>query len=135
METERLPYHRRTDLAKPQCTCRKHKRCMCTGPLCKMPCSRDPRHGTVNGNTNLKCRCDPCTAAGSRNHYEVAQRAKQRPIPEHVHGTPNGYGYWGCRERCCTDAWTKESYERKERSRLGLTDCAQGIYPKPKKRS
>jgi len=35
----------------------------------------DPRHGTYNGYSNLKCRCDPCTAANTKNCAE--QRHKR----------------------------------------------------------
>ena len=30
--------------------------------------SDDPRHGTVNGYVNLRCRCAPCTAAHTEYH-------------------------------------------------------------------
>jgi hypothetical protein len=30
----------------------------------------DPRHGTANGYSNLKCRCDGCTAAWRDYHRE-----------------------------------------------------------------
>lgn len=30
----------------------------------------DPRHGTANGYQNLRCKCDACTEANSRSHYE-----------------------------------------------------------------
>jgi hypothetical protein len=30
----------------------------------------DPRHGTANGYTNLKCRCERCTVAWRDYHFE-----------------------------------------------------------------
>jgi hypothetical protein len=33
----------------------------------------DPRHGTVNGYGNLKCRCDRCREAWRDKHYEYMQ--------------------------------------------------------------
>jgi hypothetical protein len=62
-------------------------------------------HGTPAGYAR-KCRCEPCV-----NSYRVSQRAyrekaRARPIPEHVHGTAHGYQL-GCKgqEQCPADPW------------------------------
>ncbi len=34
----------------------------------------DPRHGTINGRVNFKCKCPPCYAAGCA--YWAGRRAK-----------------------------------------------------------
>lgn len=36
----------------------------------------DPRHGTINGRVNFKCKCPPCRAAGSA--YWAARRAANK---------------------------------------------------------
>lgn len=45
----------------------------------------DPRHGTVNGYTNLRCRCSRCRKAHRENHLnymhenpEQQEKARQR---------------------------------------------------------
>jgi hypothetical protein len=34
----------------------------------------DPRHGTVNGYSNLECRCDRCREAHRVDHAEYMER-------------------------------------------------------------
>jgi hypothetical protein len=62
----------------------------------------DPRHGTTNGYTNLRCRCDPCRAAHAANvRRQRAQRALQEP-PQH--GLDSTYLNWRCRCPDCRNA-------------------------------
>lgn len=75
----------------------------------------DPRHGTVNGYNNLRCRCDRCRTAATRHHAEDKKVRQSKPIPGHVHGTENGYGNWGCRCLHCTSVWSAASMERRRR--------------------
>lgn len=37
----------------------------------------DPRHGTTNGYSNYKCRCDKCTKAHSLYYNELRQRSPE----------------------------------------------------------
>jgi hypothetical protein len=41
------------------------------------PGDGDPRHGTVNGYTNLACRCDDCRAAQRRYQNDWGHRTGQ----------------------------------------------------------
>ena len=75
----------------------------------------DPRHGTLNGYSNLGCRCDSCRVAHTRYCAEAKLRRFARGCPEHLHGTPGGYGNYGCRCRDCTTAWTDEHRARRQR--------------------
>lgn len=64
----------------------------------------DPRHGTVNGYSNLACRCQPCRDAHSANF--ILQRAdRSKRLAEATHGKATTYTNWLCRCRPCTDAW------------------------------
>lgn len=58
----------------------------------------DPRHGTLNGYTNLKCRCSPCRTA--RNDYAQKLRgAAGKPVGAATDFNACGNGTpWGCRE-------------------------------------
>lgn len=42
----------------------------------------DPRHGTVNGYSNLRCRCDRCTEAWAVNHKVYMQKYRARKKEE-----------------------------------------------------
>lgn len=76
-----------------------------------VPGDGDPRHGTVNGYTNLKCRCDKCKQA-IRD-----QKAAGLPDPEDPrHGTASGYVNNGCRCARCTEAQRADC----ERRRRGI---------------
>lgn len=90
----------------------------------------DPRHGTVNGYTNLACRCDPCKAANTAEVEKGRQRRMAKPIPAHVHGTVNGYRNYGCRLDCCTTANTIASNRRhKERRRRLKEERERNEHP------
>lgn len=71
----------------------------------------DPRHGTANGYTNHKCRCDKCRAAWAAymKPYVTAHNRRMgiRPIeewnkvrPKAAHGTESKYR-GGCRCEPC----------------------------------
>ena len=77
----------------------------------------DPRHGTLNGYTNLACRCDRCRAANTRYCAEIRLRRRARGCPDHLHGSPNGYGNYGCRCGDCTVAWRADSRDYARRRR------------------
>ncbi len=44
----------------------------------------DPRHGTVNGYSNLRCRCDRCRAAQTEyiRWYREAGKLRKRTMTE-----------------------------------------------------
>lgn len=76
----------------------------------------DPRHGTHNGYTNLRCRCDRCRAANTASHREWAHRSGYSRPAEDVnyirarnadcadnHGTEYRYTR-GCRCDACRAA-------------------------------
>jgi hypothetical protein len=66
----------------------------------------DPRHGTLNGYSNLKCRCQPCREAWAS--YCQRRKAARPPLPpdDPRHGLPTSYANWKCRCPKCTEAWT-----------------------------
>ena len=47
--------------------------CDCEGASCVLT-AHDLRHGTINGYTNLKCRCDDCRAANARASADYVRR-------------------------------------------------------------
>jgi hypothetical protein len=65
----------------------------------------DPRHGTVNGYTNLKCRCKSCRRAWAdaaiRKRKARASRLSATPVE---HGTESTYTNWACRCAECRAA-------------------------------
>ena len=77
----------------------------------------DPRHGTVNGYSNLKCRCDECRAAWAADQRTQKEKRARRGLPEGGprHGKPWTYSNWGCRCQACTKAWAE--YSRAQRAR------------------
>lgn len=68
----------------------------------------DSRHGTLNGYSNLGCRCAECRAAKAdetrRRRAERRQRLRDDPSIVR-HGLAVTYSNWCCRCRPCTDAW------------------------------
>lgn len=42
------------------------------------PGDGDPRHGTVNGYCNLKCKCDECKAAWAESHRDYMNASEER---------------------------------------------------------
>jgi hypothetical protein len=63
----------------------------------------DPRHGTVNGYNNLRCRCPHCTKAVTRSIAERRARIAGTLTPDDPrHGTHNAYDNYSCRCPPCT---------------------------------
>jgi hypothetical protein len=62
----------------------------------------DPRHGTLNGYFNLRCRCEKCRTTNAG--YQRRLRATRHlPPGDPRHGTNNGYVNYCCRcDRCRT---------------------------------
>jgi hypothetical protein len=60
-------------------------------------CTTADWHGTTNGYSNRKCRCDRCTAANTESLRHWRDSSRVRPAAEVPHGTAGGYQNWGCR--------------------------------------
>ena len=74
----------------------------------------DTRHGTTNGYSNLRCRCEACRAAWTR--YVLARRETRKTLLPYrfdrlAHGSVWTYTNHGCRCRPCIAA--KAQYTRK----------------------
>ena len=84
----------------------------------------DPRHGTMNGYSNLSCRCDSCKATAKEFNAmaKVKRFTKPKTGEEHWHGTYNGYHNYNCRCGPCTADNTLRSKELRYKSliRKGL---------------
>lgn len=65
----------------------------------------DPRHGTMNGYVNRRCRCDRCRDANAA--YQRQRRAVRYSAEPTVHGLSSTYTNWGCRCRSCCAAHTE----------------------------
>lgn len=89
----------------------------------------DPRHGTSNGYTNLKCRCQPCRDAWAAYFatrklrmrmrllgVDVPQTTKHKRV-EPTHGSPSTYRNWGCRCDSCRRASTETRRDQKRRAK------------------
>jgi hypothetical protein len=90
----------------------------------------DPRHGTVNGYNNLKCRCQACRAAwGARTKLRRAARTLSPDDPRH--GKVTTYWNYSCRCPACTEAHRRckaEQYQRARFERLVDTCARAGIH-------
>lgn len=77
----------------------------------------DPRHGTTNGYTNYRCRCDRCKDANrlARAGYLKRLRAEGRVVGKH--GSAFAYDA-GCRCDACREAHNTKSREYKRRRRI-----------------
>jgi len=65
----------------------------------------DPRHGTLNGYNNLKCRCATCRAANARYHADAMTARRNGPLPPHIrHGQYMTYHNYCCRCGPCRAA-------------------------------
>lgn len=73
--------------------------------------ANDPVHGTVNGYSNLRCRCAKCREAWRMRHYAYRLRG---PGPNVRHGTQSTYKNFKCRCYECRQ-WF---YRRSKRSRV-----------------
>lgn len=82
----------------------------------------DPRHGTANGYSNRRCRCDECRAAWAA-HYKAWTHRTARATPREdyferrrqqlVHGTEAG-SKRGCKCGPCRLAATVARWERRQ---------------------
>lgn len=73
--------------------------------------STDPRHGTYNGYSNLKCRCSRCRAANVVKNREMrVNRWAKTEANDGIapgrrnHGTSITYSNWGCTCPKCLNA-------------------------------
>jgi hypothetical protein len=85
----------------------------------------DPKwHGTMNGYSNWKCRCDACKKIAKE--YQAIAKAERFARPktgkEKWHGTYSGYQNWGCRCEPCHEAFKVRAREdaAKIRRKKGL---------------
>lgn len=76
----------------------------------------DPRHGTINGYNNLKCRCDLCRDANTKSHAAYMKRIRRDGRVLGTHGSSLSYDT-GCRCHTCKEAHNKKSREFKQRQR------------------
>ena len=84
----------------------------------------DPRHGSVNGYSNLACRCQPCKNAwAAAVRKRKAERTLRGPSDD-IHGKTTTYTNWGCRCRPCTDAHATYYRNLRRGRRLGKPDAA-----------
>lgn len=82
----------------------------------------DLRHGTVNGYSNLKCRCQPCRDAWAdyvyRRRQERTRLAAEGKIPRWVeHGKATTYCNWRCKCRPCMNAHNADNQARRTAAR------------------
>lgn len=68
----------------------------------------DPRHGTLNGYNNLRCRCDECTLANTESVRQLREERSKREVPPEIHGKATTYANWVCRCDACTAAHAVE---------------------------
>ncbi len=70
----------------------------------------DPRHGTVNGYSNLKCRCEACRFQW--RGFVAAARTRRRSTglapDDKRHGASTTYSNYGCRCDPCRLAHNAE---------------------------
>jgi hypothetical protein len=91
-----------------------------------VPGDGDPRHGTLNGYGNLKCRCQPCRDANAIAFKEARAKRKQRLLDDPSlapHGRESTYGNWGCRCDLCTAAWSNNCKDRTARRKKRLEEA------------
>lgn len=73
-------------------------------------------HGTYNGYSNYRCRCQPCRDAGAEyaRKRKATLRAKAAADPSVLpHGTVRGYIDWDCRCAKCRGAYATYRYGRR----------------------
>lgn len=83
--------------------------------------SADPRHGTLNGYSNLRCRCEACRTAWREycNGLRDRRRARLSPLkvaPGIDHGY-SGYTNHHCRCRICATAHRDQMRLQRSRAR------------------
>ena len=78
----------------------------------------EPWHGTWNGYTNRKCRCDNCKAAARTYRAKWRAKVQQEPLPQWVeHGSVNAATNYQCPCRTCKDtrnARERDRYQRRQ---------------------
>lgn len=85
-----------------------------------LPGDGDPRHGTANGYSNLKCRCASCREAWRIAYAERRAAYRARPWPESAkHGTVSAYTNYACRCGECRAAHAELARTRAARQHLG----------------
>ncbi len=62
----------------------------------------EPWHGSINGYTRHKCRCDECRAAWRT--YQRKARARRRGKEPPVHGIASAYREYRCGCEACLAA-------------------------------
>ncbi len=66
-----------------------------------LPGDGDPRHGTINGYCNLRCRCVECRAAWAAYIADRRRRRVPPPSRDARHGRTSTYVNYGCRCEIC----------------------------------
>jgi hypothetical protein len=90
----------------------------------------DPRHGTLNGYANGKCRCPKCLKEGRAYHRGAANYNRHvRDTPERVHGTYNGYANYRCRCDACITAADAARKTWPSRKPIKGTKARRSYYP------
>lgn len=81
----------------------------------------DPRHGTYNGYSNLKCRCEPCrkanTANAKRQRAKRWERTRMYGPPANLRHGQAGYTNHGCRCEVCLKDHTFQVNKSKSKER------------------
>lgn len=68
----------------------------------------DPRHGTVNGYSNLGCRCQPCKDANAVYNKRCREQREGRLTPDDPrHGKTSTYTNWRCRCDACRQSFSQ----------------------------
>lgn len=94
-----------------------------------VPGDGDPRHGTLNGYTNLRCRCKPCRAANTAEHKRLRQVRKARLASDPSiarHGVESTYFNYCCRCEPCKAAHRVAEARRAETRYEAATQQARG---------
>lgn len=95
----------------------------------------DPRHGTVNGYVNRKCRCAACRAANTESTRILRARRVERTranggiAPVAQHGTLSTRSNWlcGCVDCLAVDAAAhKRAHYRRRQSINSTNDTTEG---------
>lgn len=76
----------------------------------------DPRHGTTDGYSNHRCRCDRCRKANATAHAAYMARVRNEGRILGRHGTTLSYDS-GCRCDLCREVHNKKSREYKRKRR------------------
>lgn len=94
--------HRSLDESSPGMVTRKKP-----GRSTLTPGDGDPRHGTLNGYSNLRCRCEACRAANTaQNKRQRAERQARILADPSIapHGAESTYFNYRCPCTLCKEA-------------------------------